>query len=68
MDIVEDLQVLEYLKSMDARLDVVLSEMGGLKQRMANIVEGLETLGARMDDADVRFRRIEQHPWPSPDK
>lgn len=68
MHVGEEQRVLEYLTKMDARLDVVLSEMGELKQRMANIVEGLETLGARMDDADVRLRRIEQHPWLNPDR
>ena len=67
MDIVEEQQVLEYRRRMDARMDDVLREMRELKQRMAKIVEGLGALGARMDDADVRFRRIEQHPWLNPD-
>jgi archaellum component FlaC len=55
-----DSLVLEYLRRLDAGMQLLREDVGDLKRRMTGVEEGLAGVNRRLDRLDERAGRIER--------
>jgi hypothetical protein len=56
-----DPEIVRYCREIDARLDLVLSDLRDINSRMISVAERFDVVNRRLDHTDDRLSRIERH-------
>lgn len=56
-----DPEIVRYCREIDAKLDLVLSDLRDINSRMILVAERFDVVSRRLDHTDNRLGRIERH-------